>query len=159
MEEGQPDAVSEDYWSQSTIRYDRCATGRQVGIEGVVMSTPHEASLTEKERAILASLAAQAEADDPSLAAALRGGTRRPRRRPKLTFRVGIPGAVSHWAWGLLLAVAGLVVMVVSLSVSVGLGVVGAVLTVLGFYRAASVRPGRSGHGESQEPAAASSDS
>jgi hypothetical protein len=109
------------------------------------MSTPHEASLTEKERAILAGLAAQAEADDPTLAATLRGRARRVHRLPRPSVELRVPSVVSHWAWGVVLAVVGLVVIVVSLSVSIVLGVVGVVLTAAGTYRAVTVRPGRSG--------------
>jgi hypothetical protein len=123
------------------------------------MSTPHEASLTEKERAILAGLAAQAEAEDPSLAKTLRGSARGPRRLPHPAFHLRVPAAVSHWAWGVVLAVVGLVVMVASLSITVGVGIVGAVLTVLGVYRAATAHPGRSASGETQEAAPATSDS
>ncbi len=120
------------------------------------MSTPHEASLTEKERAILAGLAAQAEADDPSLAATLRGRARRARGLPRPTVRV--PAAVSHWGWGLALAALGLVVVVVSLSVSVVVGAVGAGLMAAGVYRAAALRLGRPTSGGADPAAPSTSD-
>jgi hypothetical protein len=121
------------------------------------MSTPHEASLTEKERAILAGLAAQAEADDPTLAATLRGRARRARRLPHISVRLRVPTVVSHWAWGVALAVLGLAVMVASLSVSLVLGIIGAVLTAAGTYRAVTVRLGRS-EGDAHQVAPATSD-
>jgi hypothetical protein len=122
------------------------------------MSTPHEASLTEKERAILAGLAAQAEADDPSLAATLRGRARRARGWPRPAFRLRVPAAVSHWGWGVVVAVVGLILVVASLSFSIVLGIVGALLMSAGIYRAASVRLGRSPQGDSHKPTPATSD-
>jgi hypothetical protein len=122
------------------------------------MSTPHEASLTEKERAILAGLAAQAEADDPSLAATLRGRARRARTWPRPVFRLRVPAAVSHWGWGAGLAVVGLILMVASLSISIVLGIVGALFMAAGLYRAATVRLGRSPQGDANESTPAASD-
>ena len=122
------------------------------------MSTPHEASLTEKERAILAGLAAQAEADDPSLAATLRGRTRRAVAVPRLAVQVRVPSAVSHWGWGVVLAVLGLVVAVVSLSVSVVMGIFGVALMFAGVYRAAAARPNRTSGDDTRRPTPATSD-
>jgi Protein of unknown function (DUF3040) len=122
------------------------------------MSTPHEASLTEKERAILAGLAAQAEAEDPTLAATLRG-RRRAAGRPRPTFRLRVPPFVSHWAWGLVLAVVGLIAMVVSLSTVLAVGIVGAVCAAAGVYRAVTARPSRSTPDDAHAATAASSDS
>jgi hypothetical protein len=105
------------------------------------MSTPHEAGLTEKERAILAGLAAAAEADDPTLAAALRGRSRRIGVPQPVRHALRVPDAVGHWAWGLVLALAGLVVMIVSVATVVGFGVVGALMAFAGTYRVASTLP------------------
>ena len=122
------------------------------------MSTPHEASLTEKERAILAGLAAQAEADDPTLAATLRG-RRRAGGRPRPTFRLRVPPLVSHWAWGLVLAVLGLIAVVVSLSTSIVVGIAGVALAVAGVYRAVTARPVPAASDDTHAATAASSDS
>jgi hypothetical protein len=123
------------------------------------MSSPHEASLTEKERAILANLAAQAEADDPSLAATLRGRSRRAVAVvPRFRTHVRVPDAVSHWGWGLALGVVGLAIMLASISISLVLGIVGAVLTFAGAYRAATARPSRVAPGDLQKPTPATSD-
>jgi hypothetical protein len=126
--------------------------------EGVVMSTPHEASLTDKERAILAGLAAQAEADDPSLAATLRGRARRAAGVSGKFRRVQVPAAVSHWGWGVALASLGLVAMLVALTVSLVIGVVGAVLVFAGVYRVVVAHPGRSRDGGAPVRAPATSD-
>jgi hypothetical protein len=124
------------------------------------MSTPHEASLTEKERAILAGLAAQAEADDPSLAATLRGRQRRATRIASVrrSVHLTVPDAVSHWGWGVALAVLGLVLMVASLSVSLVLGVVGALLACAGVYRAAVAHQARTRHDDAHESTPATTD-
>lgn len=106
------------------------------------MSTPHEASLTEKERAILAGLAAQAEADDPSLAATLRGRARRAGRAPGAIARMHVPAALAHWAWGVVLGIVGLGLMLGSLVAGLFVvGIPGVLLTFLGTYRAIVARP------------------
>jgi hypothetical protein len=144
--------------ARERAKRDEYAPHGCVGIEGVVMSTPHETSLTEKERAILAGLAAQAEADDPTLAATLKGRTRRATSTPAVLRRLHVPRPVSHWGWGVGLAVAGLLVALVALSVSLVLGVVGIALTVAGVYRAVVAHPGRSRDGREPQPAPATSD-
>jgi Protein of unknown function (DUF3040) len=87
----------------------------------------NEAGLTDRERAILARLAEKAAADDPVLASRLRGGGRLDRLRlPE------VPAFVQHWACGVLCAVVGMAVVVVGISTSVVLGVVGLLFTILG---------------------------
>lgn len=98
------------------------------------MSPHDEAMLTAAERAALAGLESKAEADDPRLAAALRGGI----RRSLPTLR--IPPALIHSAlvrsartWlGPLLVVAGLAVMIVALSSLTILAAAGALAFVSG---------------------------
>jgi Flp pilus assembly protein TadB len=100
------------------------------------MSTRDEAALSDAERAALAGLETKAEADDPRLAAQLRG--RRRRRTPT----IAVPPFVlrtrevlergSHTVLGPLVAVAGLVLAVLTLSISVPLALVGVALLVAG---------------------------
>ncbi len=94
----------------------------------------NEAGLNEKERAILAGLAAKATADDPGLAAALQG-TRNLRRVPQMPT---LPPLARHWAFGAVLVAVGLTLMVVSLSTSLALGVFGTVVVFAGMAAAVS---------------------
>ena len=94
------------------------------------MSTRDDASLTARERAALASLAAVAAAEDPQLARRLRGASRR-RAVPQL---LRIPGWMrSRWLAGPLVVV-GLALVVVGLSVTVVLGVAGAAIAACGLW-------------------------
>jgi hypothetical protein len=87
----------------------------------------NEAGLTDRERAILAGLAEKAAADDPVLASRLRGGG--PLDRLRLP---EVPAFVHHWGCGVLCAVIGLIVVVLGVSTSIVLGVVGLLFTVFG---------------------------
>jgi hypothetical protein len=87
----------------------------------------NEAGLTDRERAILAGLAEKAAADDPMLADRLRGGGRLDRLRlPE------VPAFVHHWACGVVCAVVGLAVVILGLSTSIVLGIVGLLFTSFG---------------------------
>jgi hypothetical protein len=94
------------------------------------MSTRDDASLTAKERAALASLEATAAAEDPQLASRLRGSRR-------LHLFPGLP-AIPSWLrsawWGVPALAVGLALVILSLSVSVLLGFVGAVLAAAGLW-------------------------
>jgi hypothetical protein len=92
------------------------------------MGTRDEASLSPQERAALAGLEARAVEDDPALAARLAAGV----HRFKLRIPEWAPRVLGALWFGPLVVVAGLFVVVVSLSVSVVLGVVGAALTAAG---------------------------
>ncbi len=93
----------------------------------------NEAGLTDKERAILAGLAEKAAADDPVLASTLRGGGRLDRLKlPE------VPSFVHHWAAGVVCAVVGLVVVILAISTSIILGVVGLLFTIVGVLLAVS---------------------
>jgi len=91
------------------------------------MGTRDEASLSPQERAALAGIEARAIEDDPALAARLAAG---------LHFRLKMPswapGLVTTLWFGPVLVVVGLLVVVLSLSVSLLLGIVGAALTAAG---------------------------
>jgi hypothetical protein len=99
------------------------------------MSTP-DASLSPQERAALADLEAAAAADDPQLAARLRGGRRLhawtlPHR--VMTFVVGRWKALLTLGWwGAPIAAVGLTLMILSLSAGLLLGVIGVVLGLFG---------------------------
>lgn len=88
------------------------------------MSTRDDSRLTAQERALLANLEASATAADPQFAARLRGSG-----RYQLVARmVGLPGWVrSLWA-AVPAVIVGLALTAVSLSTSLVVGVVGAVL-------------------------------
>jgi hypothetical protein len=101
----------------------------------VIMSTRDEATLSAAERAALAGLESKAEADDPRLAAQLRGGGR---VRPSLQVPPGLIRASQTWA-GPVVVVAGLAMMILSLSSSVGLALTGAVLLVAGLLMTAGL--------------------
>jgi Protein of unknown function (DUF3040) len=94
------------------------------------MSTRDDASLTAKERAALASLEAVAAAEDPQLASRLRGsrGLRLFTRMPAM------PAWVRSTWWGIPALVVGLALVILSISVSLVLGVAGAVLAVAGLW-------------------------
>ena len=92
------------------------------------MSTRDDASLTAKERAALASLEAVAAAEDPQLASRLRGS----RRLHVFARMPAIPTWLRSTWWGVPALVVGLVLVVLSLSVSVVLGIVGLVLAGAG---------------------------
>lgn len=103
------------------------------------MSTRDDARLTAQERAALSTLEAFATADDPQLAARLRGPIRWTLavawRRLVPFARRGRPPAwvLSMW-FGIPLAVLGLGLAVVSMSVGWGLGVCGALLAGAGLW-------------------------
>lgn len=105
----------------------------ECGFEGVVMSRPHDAGLSDKERAILARIASRAEAEDPHLAAALRGPGRRVDFRRLL--RTPLPPAVAHPAWGVAVGLVGLALLLLSLSAGVAVGVLGLIATFAGTGR------------------------
>src|ERR1700760_3911297 len=92
------------------------------------MSTRDDASLTAKERAALASLEAMAAAEDPQLASRLRGS----RGLGLFTRLPAIPAWLRSTWWGVPALVVGLALMILSLSVGVALGVVGAILAAAG---------------------------
>jgi hypothetical protein len=94
------------------------------------MSTRDDATLTARERAALASLAAMAAAEDPQLASRLRGSARihLVLRLPRIPDRVR-----SEW-WGTPMLVIGLALMVLSLSSTMVLGVAGAVMAACGAW-------------------------
>ena|SRR6516225_9189520 len=94
------------------------------------MSTRDDASLTAKERAALASLEATAAAEDPQLASRLRGS-----RGLRLFTRLpSVPAWLRSTWWGVPALVVGLALMILSLSVSVALGIAGAVLAAAGLW-------------------------
>jgi hypothetical protein len=102
------------------------------------MSTRDDARLTAQERAAFAGLEAAAAADDPQLAKRLRGSNGI-WIRSVLTRISRIAAAGSHrllnlgW-WGIPIALVGLVLVVVSMSAGLLLGVVGAVISTVGLY-------------------------
>jgi hypothetical protein len=119
----------------------------------MVMSTRDEATLSAAERAALAGLESKAEADDPRLAAQLRGGGR---VRPTLQVPPGLIRASQTWA-GPVVAVAGMAMMILALSSEVGVAVFGALFFVAGLLMSSSlvrhgigatvhVLPGRQNH-------------
>lgn len=94
------------------------------------MSTRDDSRLTAQERAVLASLEAMATADDPQLAARLRGPG-----RWRLVVRMP---SLPAWIRSLWLAVpavlAGLALIVVSLSTTLAVGVIGAGVAATGLW-------------------------
>jgi Protein of unknown function (DUF3040) len=99
------------------------------------MSTRDEATLSAAERAALAGLESKAEADDPRLAAQLRGGGH---ARPTLQVPPGLVRASQTWA-GPVVAVAGLALMVLALSSAVIIALVGALLFMGGLLMSSSL--------------------
>jgi hypothetical protein len=91
------------------------------------MSTRDDASLTARERAALATLEASAAAEDPQLARRLRGSN--PFR---LLRRIRVPA----WFWaswfGVPLTIVGLLLMVLSMSAGLVVGLVGAAVATGG---------------------------
>lgn len=97
-----------------------------------------EPSLSDREQAILAGLAAQAEADDPRLAQVLRRGP-----RLLLTRLPVLPSPLAHWTVGLLAALVGLAACVVLLGVSVVAALAASVLLFAGVGRVVVAGPWR----------------
>lgn len=98
-----------------------------------------EPSLSDREQAILAGLAAQAEADDPRLAQVLRRGP-----RLLLLARLPVlPSPLAHWTVGLLAALVGLAACVVLLGVSVVAALAASVLLFAGVGRVVVAGPWR----------------
>lgn len=107
------------------------------------MSTRDRASLTARERAVLAHLEALVQAEDPEFARTMRGGrlgrARMLRgamsRKAGAAARAAAAGAGarlrSPW-WGALLVLAGLVVTLSTLGASMATGVAGALMTAVG---------------------------
>jgi hypothetical protein len=95
----------------------------------------NELGLTDKERAILAGLAEKVANEDPGLASTLRGGRLDRLDRLRLP---EMPAFVQHWACGVVCAIVGLVVVLVAISTSIVLGVVGLLFTALGVVLALS---------------------
>ncbi|MDA8282004.1 MAG: DUF3040 domain-containing protein [Actinomycetota bacterium] len=95
-----------------------------------------EPRLSDQEMAVLAGLAARAEATDPRLAHVLRGSRRSPGMRLP-----AVPPALSHWAVGAAVAVIGLVLAVGMLAVSVPAAVAGGLLMFAGAGRVAVSAP------------------
>jgi Protein of unknown function (DUF3040) len=99
------------------------------------MSTRDEASLTDRERAALASLESVAAAEDPQLAKRLGGAS-----RLRLIAHVPrIPAWLHSRWWAVPLLVLGLVLVVVGISTTVVLSVIGAILAAGGLWIAAMV--------------------
>lgn len=93
------------------------------------MSTRDDARLTAQERAALSNLEALASADDPQLAARLRGPTRwRPLVLPP------VPGWIRSPWLAVPALLAGLVLMMASLSIGLPVGVAGAGVAVAGLW-------------------------
>jgi hypothetical protein len=105
------------------------------------MSTRDGPSLSEQEQAILASLAAKAQADDPRLAATLSGRERLRRVTGGHLVLPELPPWAADWRAGLLAAMVGLALMLVSLSSGLLVGVPGVLIGVLGVYRVAVSAP------------------
>jgi hypothetical protein len=94
------------------------------------MGTRDDASLTAQERAALAHLEAAAAADDPQLAAWLRGpgGLRLLKLLPK------VPAWIRNRWWGGPIVVLGLALIVLSMSAGWLVGLVGAVMATVGLW-------------------------
>jgi hypothetical protein len=102
------------------------------------MSTRDDARLTAQERAAFAGLEAAAAADDPQLAKRLRGSNG---IWVRSVLSRGTRWAAVAWQrllhlgwWGIPVAVLGLVLVVVSMSVGFALGVAGALIATFGLY-------------------------
>jgi hypothetical protein len=99
------------------------------------MSTP-DASLSPQERAALADLEAAAAADDPQLAARLKGGGHLrawsvPARAAAYVVGRWKAALTLGW-WGAPIAAVGFALMVLSLSIGLYVGVIGTVLCFFG---------------------------
>jgi Protein of unknown function (DUF3040) len=95
-----------------------------------------EVRLSAEERAALASIEAKAAAEDPQLAALLKGSSRQwvhavPRRVGGIVMS-GWRALVSHGWWGFLIAAIGLALMATAMSAGLIVGLVGAVLAAAG---------------------------
>ncbi|MGH9123066.1 MAG: DUF3040 domain-containing protein [Acidimicrobiales bacterium] len=97
------------------------------------MSTRDDAGLSPRERAALAHLEQRAEADDPALAAALRG--RGSDLRQWLRKLPALPK--SPW-WGGALSVAGLVIMIAFFAASTLAALAGAAIAGVGLWMLAA---------------------
>jgi hypothetical protein len=102
------------------------------------MSTRDEARLTAQERAAFAGLEAAAAADDPQLAKRLRGSSG---IWVKSVVTRGTRWAAAGWQWivhlgwwGIPVALVGLLLVVVSMSVGLPLGLAGTLIATLGLY-------------------------
>ena len=107
------------------------------GPRGGEMSTRDDASLNARERAALASLEAQAAAEDPQLARRLRGSN----RFRLVTTLPRVPAWLWQSWWGAPVAVVGLALMVLGLSTGLVVGLVGAVMATAGLAHAGRRRP------------------
>ena len=94
------------------------------------MSTRDDARLTAQERAALSNLEALASADDPQLAARLRG----PARWRPLVPLPSLPGWIRSLWLAVPALVAGLALMVASLSIALVVGFVGAGVAAAGLW-------------------------
>ena len=94
------------------------------------MGTRDDASLSAQERAALAHLEAAAAADDPQLAAWLRG----PGRLHLLASLPKLPAWMRNRWWGGPIALLGLVLVVLSMSTGWILGIFGAGLATVGLW-------------------------
>jgi hypothetical protein len=99
------------------------------------MGARDEASLSPQERAVLAGLEARAEADDPRLAEQLRGR----RRWWPGHFGARVKARLQSVAVGCLILALGVAMMLLSISTTLILGVVGAVLAAGGLVLTAEV--------------------
>jgi hypothetical protein len=102
------------------------------------MSTRDEARLTAQERAAFAGLEAAAAADDPQLAKRLRGSNgiwvRSVLTRGSRWAAMAWQRLVHLGWWGIPVALVGLLLVVVSMSVGLPLGLAGALIATLGLY-------------------------
>ena len=102
------------------------------------MSTRDDARLTAQERAAFAGLEAAAAADDPQLAKRLRGSNGVwIKSVVSRTTRIAAAGSqrLLHLGWwGIPIALVGLLLVVVSMSAGLALGVVGALISTFGLY-------------------------
>jgi hypothetical protein len=111
-----------------------CANGRPERREGAVST--QEVRLTAEERAALASIEAKATAEDPQLAALLRGSSR---QWVQMVPQRVAASAVSAWRylmthgwWGFLIAAVGLALIATSMSAGLIVGLAGAVVAAAG---------------------------
>jgi Protein of unknown function (DUF3040) len=102
------------------------------------MSTRDDARLTAQERAAFAGLEAAAAADDPQLAKRLRGSNgiwiRSVLSRTTRIAAAGSQRLLHLGWWGIPIALVGLLLVVVSMSAGLVLGVVGALISASGLY-------------------------
>ncbi len=95
-----------------------------------------EPSLSDREQAILAGLAAQAEADDPRLAQTLRRGP-----RVLLARLPALPPPLAHWSAGLVAAIVGMLGVVALLGVSLPGALVASLVVFAGVGRVVVAGP------------------